>query len=261
MRCSCRMCALLRAGRSARAPSCWKSPLGTAKAGCSGRRRAGPGGPLRRRGLLVLGGHPRSAGQVSAARGAACPIGAAGGGRGEGERGRMEPPSWCDRGRKTWQHRAKCADASGRRSEDRAKGGSAGTSGRVRMSVSPGPGMRWLCGVVLRASGWLAGEPQHPGRARWVARTCCWWCGRRASHALRLIQACRPRPHRLQSRRGSWRGGPPPAPAEAASSHGRWEASERREIKVFFSFCLFEPWILAWVLNSLLEKQVFSRSV
>lgn len=38
-----------------------------------------PGCPLRRRGRAALGSHPRSAGQVSAARGAASPIGADGG--------------------------------------------------------------------------------------------------------------------------------------------------------------------------------------
>lgn len=34
-----------------------------------------PGCPLRRRGRTALGGHPLSAGQVSASRGDACPIG------------------------------------------------------------------------------------------------------------------------------------------------------------------------------------------
>lgn len=53
----------------------------------------GPSCPLRKRGRAALGGHPHSAGQVSAARGAASPIGADEDGGGGGG-GRMRGGGW-----------------------------------------------------------------------------------------------------------------------------------------------------------------------
>lgn len=53
-----------------------------------------PGCPLRRRGRTALGGHPLSAGQVSASRGAVSPIGVDGARRRRSVAGRIRGGGW-----------------------------------------------------------------------------------------------------------------------------------------------------------------------
>ena len=88
-----------------------------------------------------------------------------------------------------------------------AKGGPAGTSGRVRMSVSPGPGRLWLRGGAAGipvAHGSAAASSAARGRSPAPVAG----GGRRACRGLLLTQPRRPRPHCLRPRRCIERGVP-----------------------------------------------------
>lgn len=226
-----------------------------------------PGCPLSRRGRAALGSHPRSAGQVSAARGAASPIGADGGWRGKreggGEWSRCPDPIAGERTSSPGE-----AQGCEREAERRCAKGTGGAAGRARMSASPRLGRPRL-GVVLRASGATGERRSTRGAQGGCSRTCCWtWRRGRGRQGvrparrvapnpaeLRLIPQSCPRPLCPGLRRGGERSVPASRPFRSSLiSRNVRSGKEQRENFPFLSFFLFETRTLALILKSLLGK-------
>lgn len=203
-----------------------------------------PGCPLRRRGRAALGSHPHSAGQVSAARGAASPIGADGGWRGRreggGEWSRCPDPIAGERTSGPGE-----AQGREREAERRCAKGTRGAAGRARMSASPGLGRPRL-GVVLRASGATGERRSTRGAQGGCSRTCCWrWRRGRGRQGVRCAPRVAANPAELSAStlpgaaagRGALGSCQPPLQKQLHLKEGeKWERAEGK-----LSFPLFFP--------------------